>query len=139
MGNWYYNTVSGELANESGISAIPYHGLGWHTLKIPGSDTFAQAATDAKKEFPTGSTPTGSTAKGVAQVPAGAANSAASSAGLGSLNQFFGNLTQKTTWTRIGEVALGLLLIGVGLAKLAESSPALNAVPGVKIAKGLLK
>jgi hypothetical protein len=139
MANWYYNTVSGELANEGPPLNVFYHGLGWHTLKISGSDTFAQASADAKKEFPTGSAPTGSMAKGVAQVPAGTANAATASAGLGNLNQFFGNLTQKTTWTRIGEVALGLLLIGVGLAKLAESAPALNAIPGVKVAKGLLK
>lgn len=46
-------------------------------------------------------------------------------------------------WVRAGEVALGLVLVGVGLAKLAESNglaeKIVSATPAGKLAKGLLK
>jgi|SRR6516164_1525449 hypothetical protein len=46
-------------------------------------------------------------------------------------------------WVRAGEVALGLVLVGVGLAKLAESNglaeKIVSATPAGRLAKGLLK
>jgi hypothetical protein len=62
---------------------------------------------------------------------------------LDGLNKFFGNLTQKETWIRVGEVALGLVLISVGLVKMAENNQIarniVNQVPVVKAARKIVK
>src|SRR5215469_3900480 len=46
-------------------------------------------------------------------------------------------------WVRTGEVILGIVLVGVGLSKLAESSNAakavVNNVPGLKLASKVVK
>jgi len=46
-------------------------------------------------------------------------------------------------WVRAGEVILGIVLVGVGLSKLAESSNAakavVNNVPGLKLASKVVK
>jgi hypothetical protein len=65
--HWYYNTESGELTNGNNAENFAnnlFGGLGWHELNIPGSATEAQAAAEAKKEFPTGKAPTTSIAQG---------------------------------------------------------------------------
>jgi hypothetical protein len=65
--HWYYNTESGELTQGNNLENLGNNllgGLGWHELDIPGSDTEAQAAAAAEKEFPTGKAPTTSLVKG---------------------------------------------------------------------------
>jgi hypothetical protein len=47
--------------------------------------------------------------------------------GLAAIGDFFQRLGQPATWIRVGEVLLGLALIVVGLAKLAEGTPVGNA------------
>jgi hypothetical protein len=52
------------------------------------------------------------------------ANSAANSVGLGGLDAigaFFSNLGQASTWVRVGQVALGLILIAVGAARITHA------------------
>lgn len=44
-------------------------------------------------------------------------------AGLASIGDFFGRLTQASTWIRVAEVLLGSALIIVSLAKLAAGTP----------------
>lgn len=52
-------------------------------------------------------------------------------------------LTSGQFWVRAGEIAIGLVLVAVGILKLAEdnglASSLVNHVPVVKAAKGLLK
>lgn len=52
--------------------------------------------------------------------------------GLAAIGDFFQRLTQKSTWVRIAEVVLGLLLVVVGLSKLSGVSSAV-----VKTAKAV--
>lgn len=72
-----------------------------------------------------------------------AAQSAASDLGLGSLDAFFSTLTNKLIWIRISEVALGIVLIAVGVAKLAETNSLargiMNNVPPIKAARSIIK
>jgi hypothetical protein len=58
-----------------------------------------------------------------------AANTATSAAtggltGLAAIGDFFSRLTQASTWLRIGEGILGLLLIAVGTARMTHAVPA---------------
>jgi hypothetical protein len=133
---WYYNTVSGELANESGIAALPYEtGFeGWHTLKIPGSDTYTQAAADAKKEFPSGSAPTGGQVQGLKQVPGGAAKAAANAipglgSGIQSVTDFLKGLTAANLWIRVAKVAVGGALVLIGLAHITGADSIVRKLP----------
>lgn len=58
--HWYYNTESGQLTSGNNLENVfnnIFGGLGWHELNISGSATGAQAAVEARKEFPNGATP----------------------------------------------------------------------------------
>lgn len=48
--------------------------------------------------------------------------------GLAAIGDFFSRLTEASTWERIGQVALGLLLIAVGVAHLTHAVPLATAV-----------
>lgn len=128
--SWWYNTHSGELSQENGVenfvSSINFLNdpTGWHKLNIPGSDSEVQAAADAKKEFPTGATPTTSVVQGAAQAAVGST----SILGLGQIGDFFGRLDEANLWIRVGEVVLGLILAAVGLARLTHAVPAATQV-----------
>lgn len=117
---WFFDTVSGELANESGVSALFYEiGGGWHQLKIPGSDTFAQAAADAAKEFPAAPPATGSQSQGAANIPGGAASAATGtnfSSIQNALTAFYDKVTDGKMWRSLGWLALGIVLMLVGVA-----------------------
>lgn len=59
-GHWYYNTESGQLTHGNNLENLGnnlFGGLGWHELNISGNATGAQAAAEARKEFPNGATP----------------------------------------------------------------------------------
>lgn len=131
---WFFNTISGELANEAGVAALPYEiGPSWHSLKIPATDTFTQAAADAKKEFPNSPPATGGLAPGLGQVPAGAVAAATGASYSGIANAASGFITgieSGNFWLRIGEGLLGILLIAVSLAKLSGADNVISkAIP----------
>lgn len=52
--------------------------------------------------------------------------------GLAAIGDFFARLTQASTWIRVGEVVLGLILIAVGVARITHAIPA-----ATRIAKGV--
>lgn len=52
--------------------------------------------------------------------------------GVNAIGDFFTRLTEAATWTRVGEVTLGLLLLIVGLSKLTNIAP-----PITKLAKAI--
>lgn len=117
---WFYNSLSGELANESGFSALAYEaaihsGTGWHELHISGSASFAQAAAEAKKEVPGGASPTGSFLGGLGNTGSGITNTAGNLTGINAVGDFFSRLTEKGIWVRVGEVLAGVLILYVGL------------------------
>jgi hypothetical protein len=59
--------------------------------------------------------------------PSAGAISTGEQAGI-STSGFLGDLTSRALWTRIAEGTLGVLLIAVGVAKLAEGSPIAKTV-----------
>lgn len=44
--------------------------------------------------------------------------------GLAAIGDFFGRLTEGSTWVRVGEVVLGLILLAVGVARITHAVPA---------------
>jgi hypothetical protein len=69
--------------------------------------------------LPPGGTPiVGSSGRGLTQTIA----NANPLAGLAAIGDFFGRLTQASTWIRVGEVVLGIALIIVGTAKLFSNT-----------------
>jgi hypothetical protein len=128
---WFYNSRSGELTSASGLAAAPYAalahaGIGWHQLKIPATATEAQAAAEAVKEVPGGAAPTTSIAGGAAQAVTSVASGAATSA----VNDALKPLFQASIWLRVAEVALGVVLIAIGLAKITHAVPAATRIAG---------
>lgn len=51
-------------------------------------------------------------------------------AGVAAIGDFFNRLTQGNTWTRVGEVAAGLILLYLGLNATMKGTAAGNAVQG---------
>lgn len=43
--------------------------------------------------------------------------------GLAGIGDFFGRLTEASTWVRVGEVVLGLILVAVGIARITHAVP----------------
>lgn len=130
MSHWYYNTSSGMMQHVSlplvgQLTSLFPQVTGWHELNIPGTATLAQAEAEARKEFPNGAPPTTSTQKALTSqvssqtgIPAG---------GLADVGDFFHRLTEKQTWARVGEVAVGGILLIAGLRALSSGSPAVGA------------
>lgn len=48
--------------------------------------------------------------------------------GIAAVGDFFQRLTQANTWIRIGEVILGIILLGVGIASMTNAIPAATKV-----------
>ena len=120
--HWYYNTESGELTNGNNLENLGNNllgGLGWHELNIPGSATAAQAAAEAKKEFPNGKAPTTSLTKG-------AANEVQNQTGVStsSVTGFLTALSSANTWIRVSKVVIGGVLLIVGLVHITGADNA---------------
>lgn len=79
----------------------------------------------------TGSTGGAANPGNVLQKTTTAADKAVSS--IGSVGQFLGILTEKSLWIRVGEVALGLILITAGTLKLAEGSGQVASAAGAAV------
>ena len=118
--HWYYNTETGQLTQGNNLENLGNNlvgGAGWHELNIPGSATAAQAAAEAKKEFPTGKTPTNA-AITPARVASTAASEAGQATGITSVVQFLSGLTSANLWIRVAKVIAGGVILIVGLVKL---------------------
>jgi hypothetical protein len=133
---WFYDSYSGKLVHEDppapGYFAYMSElslGLGWHELNVPPDAPEAVAAAAAAKLG--GAVPTtsnnplslGKTAAGQAAVKA-----AAPVGGITAIGDFFGRLTERNTWIRIAEVALGIILIAVGLTRMTHAVPIATAI-----------
>lgn len=112
--HWWYNTETGQLTRSNiltqtlqSVGSLFGLSAGWHELHIPGSDSASQAIAEAKKEFPSGATPTtaGITPQRVLGV-------AANESGVTGALDF---LKQPALWTRVGEILGGVILLYVGL------------------------
>lgn len=127
--HWYYNTETGQLTQGNNLENLGNNlvgGAGWHELNIAGNATEAQAAAEAKREFPNGAAPTNA---GI--TPQRVASTAAQEAGvsnpldfLGEIGDFFTRLTQGNTWIRIAKVLVGGVLVLVGLSHISGADNA---------------
>jgi hypothetical protein len=135
--SWFYNSYSGELTHASGVDALAYEaalhsGTGWHELNISDSATEAQAAAEAKKEDPSGTTPTTSVSKGITSAVTN--NPVTNAVGkLGGYALSFGNTTGLLT--RILKITLGGILIIAGIMRISGADKDLVQIAGTA-AKG---
>jgi hypothetical protein len=124
--HWYYNTESGELTHGNNLENLGnnvFGGLGWHELNIPGSDSEAQAAAAAVKEFPGGKPPTTSIAKGEANALE-QETGVSLPTGINAIGDFFNRLTDKNTWIRFAKIVVGGALLIIGLAHMTGADNA---------------
>jgi hypothetical protein len=126
--SWYYNTESGALTSADAVQGFLQDfqstlGLaaGWHKLNIAANATEAQAAAEAKKEFPAGTAPTTSVVtageNALSQETTGSATTFSSVQN--ALSSFYGAVTDGKRWRSLGWILLGVLLIFMGLVQLA--------------------
>jgi len=113
-GDWFYNSVNGKIAQQELIPIPHPAALGWH-----GPFATKQAAIDYynanKAAHTTWQAPTDSSITALGNTPDAAA--AGITQGLGLSNE---NIT---SWMiRIGEILLGIVLVGVGIAKLTGTT-----------------
>lgn len=131
--HWYYNTESGELTNAPNFEGVLESGLaGWHELNIPGSDSEAQAAAAAEKEFPTGTKPTTSLSQGeknALQQETGISNPLDF---LKSIGDFFTKawsvLTNGNFYIRVAKVVVGGTLVIVGMMHMTGTDKAIKPI-----------
>jgi hypothetical protein len=147
--HWYYNTESGQLSQGNNLLNLGNNlvgGAGWHELNIPGSATAAQAAAEAKKEFPKGKTPTAQGAaaavkqaatNGISDAAKAAASAAAAAAKAAFSNVFsITGISGTNLAVRLVKVIAGGLILIVGLAKITGADKAAGGVAAkaVKVA-----
>lgn len=129
---WWYNTESGALTSAGGIQSFFQQiqgdvglGAGWHHLKISDNATGAQAAAEAKKEFPNGAPPTTDVGKQVVQEtsqiatgdPTAITGAVDGLSAIGAaLHTFVSAVTDGKMWRSLAWVILGLLLVLGGTA-----------------------
>lgn len=81
----------------------------------------------AEQAQPGGANASNPAAAGLAGAKAAAKAAGESAAGaipgVAQIGDFFGNLGQANTWVRVAQVALGLILIAVGLARITHAVP----------------
>lgn len=142
---WYYNTETGQLQQahgtfgfltSAGFEITELFGAGWHELSIPNTDTGAQAAAAAEKEFPKGVKPTYAqvtpeniAAAGVIGAATGqVATTAQTQSWSSGLTNLLANLANRNLWLRLAEGLLGIVLISVGLAHMTRAVPIATAI-----------
>lgn len=126
-GQTYVENVTG--GNEKSLVALGFHGYATQAQAVanPNSANAGQMlfASNILAGNPTGgvntpSPPGTSTVAGAGAAAAGAVNPLSY---LGNIGDFFYRLTQGATWLRVGEVAVGILLIYVGVKASTTSLP----------------
>jgi hypothetical protein len=124
---WYYNSTSGVVAQYNTVTEWPalHSGTGWH-----GPFDTKQAALDfyttGKPKNPGWKAPTDSLSQGAKNTVATGASALTSGLGL--------NDDQIRSWLiRIGEILLGLVLVGVGVAKLTGTANVISSAVKAKI------
>lgn len=130
---WFYAPDNGALVHEDAPNPQYYDlELGtlagqWRVVNVAGDATTAQAAAAANAQFgpgtKTGGKPAQTSNTSDVSVAGQAAANAAGVPGLTQIGTFFGDLAEGSTWIRVGEVLLGLVLIAIGVARLTHAVP----------------
>jgi hypothetical protein len=125
---WFYNSHSGEAAEESGPAAVAYEaalhlGIGWHEYTTQ-QDMLAAIQANG---WPAPTGVAGGVANLGTQAASGAASGIGNALGLPSVN----GAALRPLMVRVMKVIAGLLLVAVGVVQLAHPEKALAAVRGV--------
>lgn len=134
--HWYYNTETGQLTQGNNLENLGNNlvgGAGWHELNISGSATQAEAAAEAKKEFPTGKAPT-SAGITPGRVASTAAGEAASATGISSVTGFLSTLGSANLWIRVVKVIAGSIILFIGVAHLTGLDQKVTGIAGKAVA-----
>lgn len=131
---WFYAPGNGALVHEDPPNPQYYDlELGtvagqWKVVNVNPDATTEQAAAAANKQFGPGTKTNGQTAQTSNTSDSSVAGKAAENAvpGVSSITQF---LSQPGLWIRLGEVAAGLILLGIGLNAMLKGRP-LQVVTG---------
>jgi hypothetical protein len=119
---WFYNEKSGRIIHEGNtlLAAVQEQLPLWHAFNT-------KAEAEAYKAAHPPSWP-------ILGQAADAAGSAVTAGVKGvDVGGFLSALANPNTWLRVGEVALGLILIAVGLAKMTSAIPAVNKIARLAI------
>lgn len=121
---WWWDSNAKKARQLTGTQAAEINGtLGYHALTGP----YATQAL-AESEGPAGTFPNPNT-NPIVDAGVNAAGSVIDQVGAG----FLGILENKALWLRVGEVLLGIVLVGVGLAKITHAgnvvSKAVKVIP----------
>jgi hypothetical protein len=137
---WLYNTVTGDVEHQNEAEYLTDASLniaGWDhltKLPIPDSDTTAQAVAyvvaQQKAGKLKGPAPTTSNAQANANASQYVAKQIPGGAAVVSVSDFLGRLTQASTWLRIGEGILGIVLIAVGVARMTNAVSVATKIAG---------
>lgn len=122
---WYYNSDSGKVSEQNEtIAWLDLHaGLGWHGPFKTKQDALNYYNTNKGKN-PGWKPPTDSVGKALEQDAAGT---------LGSIVDPIGKFNVGGWFVRIGEILLGIVLIGVGVAKLTGAGNVISKVAKVAV------
>jgi hypothetical protein len=115
---WYYDSLDGMVVHQNFIEGL-----------VPASYYHGPYPTEAAAKIHAGITGPPSTTN--ASTGNQVATAAGSITGTASVTSFLTSLSRPQTWQRVAEGVIGILLILVGVAKLAESSPVASAIKKV--------
>jgi hypothetical protein len=124
---WYYNSRSGVIGNYDPIQEWPalHAGTGWHGPFNTKQDALNYYEQN-KAANPGWKPPTDSISQGASNLTSTLASGVTSGLGL--------NNTEIQSWLiRIGEILLGIVLLGVGIAKLTGTTNVVSNIVKAKI------
>lgn len=124
---WYYNSTSGVLGNYDELTEWPalHAGTGWHGPFDTKADAIAYYTRNNAKN-PGWKAPTDSLTQGASNTVSTAASAVTGGLGL--------NDDEIRSWLiRIGEILLGIVLVGIGVAKLTGTTNVIASAVKAKI------
>jgi hypothetical protein len=120
---WFYSSISGSVISELALGdTIQAHLPGWHG-PFPTKQAALNYYQQNKAAHPDWKAPTGL---------AGAVTNTVTS-GVSGTADFLSRLAAPNTWLRVAEVALGLILIAVGVARLTGTQNAVSSIVKARI------
>lgn len=138
---WYYNSTTGAVNNEPDWLVWPelHMGMGWHGPFATEQD-LANFYNKNKPKNPGWKAPSGIVSNIINssenwmsngsfnKSPIGLSNPLT---GVNAIGDFANRLTKASTWERVGEVLLGVILISIGVAHLTNAVPVATKIAGV--------
>lgn len=93
------------------------------------SDYAAAVREKAQPGGKNASNPVAAAVQGDASYAKSAASAAASATGINAIGNFFGGLSQKNTWIRVGKISIGGVMILIAVSKLTGAGSVISKIP----------